>query len=175
MNARLGLNAYNNSQVYDEMDPNRLIQMLYAGCLKFLRLAKEGFHENDIPKRGENLGKAIAIISELNSSLDPEVKNESIEFLRGLYGAMLIELPKVAINNDIKVVDLAIKYIVRLKEIWETTVIGNQGKMNKNDQKNISINNGAIPLKEKIDPLSRIKNIYSESSPNEFKRRSFSA
>ncbi|MCG8565340.1 MAG: flagellar export chaperone FliS [Desulfobacterales bacterium] len=117
------LNSYQKAQVYDEIDPKKLILMLYEGAIKRIKLSRKGLQENNPRLRGENLGKAIAIISELNASLDTSVESEEIMFLAGLYNAMLVELPKVAVNNDVKTLDRAEKYLMELKRIWETTVM----------------------------------------------------
>ena len=120
--------AYNQAQVYEDMDPQTLILMLFQGALRFLNLAKEGVEQNDPKKRGENIGKVIAIVAELNSSLKTDIKDEGVEFVKGLYVSILKELPKVSMNNDIKIVNTTIAYITRLKEIWENDVM----KQNKN-------------------------------------------
>lgn len=117
------LNSYQKAQLYDEMDPNRLILMLYEGAIKRIKLARKGVENKDPKQRGENLGKAIAIVSELNASLDENIKTEEIQFLKGLYAAMLVELPKVSVTNDITVLDRTEKYLAELKRIWETTVM----------------------------------------------------
>lgn len=168
-----GYKTYNNSQVYEGMDPNHLIQMLYAGCLKFLNLAKEGIESNDIPKRGENLGKAIAIISELNSCLDSKVKDESIEFLRGLYSAMLTELPKVSLSNDVKTIDTSISYITRLKEIWENDVMSKKTE-SKTNVKTENKKSGVVPLKTSNKEGDKNKRDFNYPPPK-LKRMSFSA
>ena len=115
---------------YEGMDPKHLILALYKGALDRLKLAMEGIEENSIKKRGENLSKLIAIISELNASVDTTMKDESTKFLRGLYDAMLMELPKVSINNDIKILKRTEAYILKLKEIWENDVMAEE-KANK--------------------------------------------
>lgn len=117
------LNSYQKAQVYDEIDPNKLILMLYEGAIKRIILARQGIKNADPKQRGENLGKAIAIISELNASLDENIKTEEINFLRGFYIAMLTELPKVSVNEDVTILDRAEKYLKELKRIWETTVM----------------------------------------------------
>jgi flagellar protein FliS len=117
------LNSYQKAQVYDEIDPNKLILMLYEGAIKRIKLAGEGLKNEDPKLRGENLGKAIAIISELNACLDGNIQTEEINFLRSLYTKMLIELPKVSITHDIKTLDRSEKYLAELKRIWETTVM----------------------------------------------------
>ena len=118
-----GMQKYINNH-YDGMTPEQLILMLYKGALQRLKLAKQGIEEKNIQKRGENLSKVIGIISELNASLDTEGKDESIQFLAGLYTAMLLELPKVSLNNDIEILERTERYIEKLKEIWEMNVMG---------------------------------------------------
>ncbi|MFH1155859.1 MAG: flagellar export chaperone FliS [Pseudomonadota bacterium] len=108
---------------YEGMSPEQLIQLLYKGALEHINHAIEGMKENNLKKRGEHVSKVIAIISELNSSVDPTVKDDSIEFLRGLYNAILLELPKVSLNNDMGILMLTRSYITQLKTIWENDVM----------------------------------------------------
>ena len=123
MGPQYQVNNYLNNH-YEGMDPKQLILLLYKGALKRIDLAKEGLIENDIKKRGENISKVIAIISELHASLDPDMKDESTEFLRGLYESMLMELPKVSLNNDIQILERTEKYIAKLTDIWINDVMG---------------------------------------------------
>lgn len=111
------------SNHYEGMEPEQLILLLYNGALSRLRMTREGINEKDVKKKGENLSKAIAIISELNASVDSKMNDESTLFLRGLYTAILTELPKVTLNNDLKILNQAEAYIAKLKEIWETDVM----------------------------------------------------
>jgi len=112
------------SNHYEGMDPEQLILLLFNGALSRLKLTREGIIEKDIKKRGENLSKAIAIISELNASVDSNMNDESTEFLRGLYTAILIELPKVSLDNNLRILERSEAYIQKLKEIWEKDVMG---------------------------------------------------
>ncbi len=123
MSSTANMNIYLNNH-YEGMTPEKLIQMLYKGALRNLSLAREGIIENNPKKRGEHLSRTIAIVSELYSSLNPEMTDESTQFLRGLYSNMLVELPKISINNDIKTLDLAYSYLERLNQIWENEVMG---------------------------------------------------
>ena len=124
MSAATNMNTYLNNH-YQGKTPEQLIQMLYKGALRNITLAKQGIDENNPRKRGEHLGKAIAIITELYTSLDTEIKDESIQFLRELYSNMLTELPKVSLSNDPKALDLTYSYIKQLNHIWETEVLNN--------------------------------------------------
>ena len=131
MAAAKEMNAYLNNH-YKGMSPEELIHMLYKGALKHLEYARQGVVEKNLKKRGEHLGRVISIISELNASIDPEINDDSTQFLRGLYASMLAELPKVSINNDVKTLDLATRYLKKLNEIWETQVL-NTEKQKKSD------------------------------------------
>jgi len=123
MSVAKNLNTYLNNH-YEGMTPEKLIHLLYKGALKHLTCAREGIIEKNPKKRGEHLGKVIAIVSELNASIDPTMNDESTRFLRGLYTSILTELPKVSLTNEVKTIDLAYSYLEKLNEIWETQVLG---------------------------------------------------
>ena len=127
------INSYHKAQVYDEMDPKKLVLMLYEGAIKRIVLAREGILQANPKARGENLGKAIAIIAELNACLDENNKTPEINFLRGLYAAMMTELPKVSINEDIETLNRAEKYLAELKRIWVTTVMNKENQQNQKE------------------------------------------
>ena len=116
--------AYLQAKVQPETDPKRLILMLYEGALEDLRLAKEGIEQQNARQRGEHLSRAVAIVSTLLTSLRNDTMDESIAFLRGLYQSMLVELAKVAVTHDVQVLELAFRYLERLKQIWEHDVMG---------------------------------------------------
>jgi len=123
MAASAQINSYLNNH-YEGMEQEKLILLLYQGALKRLALTREGINENNIQKRGENLSKVIAIVAELNGSLNPAMDDEGTRFLRGLYSAILMELPKVSATNDLPILERTERYLSRLKEIWETDVMG---------------------------------------------------
>jgi flagellar protein FliS len=119
------INTYLNNH-YEGMDPEQLILLLYKGALSRLKLTREGINEKNVKKKGENLSKAIAIISELNASVDSKMDDDSTHFLRGLYTAILNELQKVTLNNDLTILNRTEKYISELKNIWEKDVMAKE-------------------------------------------------
>jgi len=123
MTGNAQLQQYVNNH-FEGMSPEQLIFMLYKGALERIKLAKQGVEKNDPKIRGENIGKLIAIVAELYASLKPEMHDEGTEFLRGLYTSILMELPKVSITNDIKVLNRTEQYLSKLKDIWEKDVMG---------------------------------------------------
>lgn len=145
MVANAQVSKYLNNH-YDGMDPKQLILLLYKGAISRLRLAKEGIEEGNIKKRGENLSKAIAIISELNASVDPKANDEISQFLTSLYTAILVELPKVSLDNNTEILDRSEAYISKLTQIWENDVMANRTSPKKRP---VSTSYGTV--KEKND------------------------
>lgn len=127
MVGKKALDAYRTTEKQAEIQPVKLIHMLYERVLVHLELAEEGIREKAPKKRGENLGKAIAIITELQASIKSEDHSEAAEFLRNLYGAILVELPRVSVSQDVKILRQACSYLERLKEIWEETAMRESG------------------------------------------------
>lgn len=130
MTALAQVNTYLTNH-YEGMTPEQLILMLYNGALDRIEKTRQGIKEKNIQKRGENLSKVIAIISELNASVDPKMNDESTRFLRGLYTAILAELPKVSMTNDIVILNRTESYIKKLKQIWVTDVMGSNAGISK--------------------------------------------
>ncbi len=118
-------NAYLETQISTTEDPIKLIQMLYGGAVKFLEQAARGSMINDVKMRGEALSRSIAIIGELNASLDIEAGGETALFLRDLYMHILCELPKVNLDNDVEKIQRSLTYIRELKRMWEERVMKN--------------------------------------------------
>jgi flagellar secretion chaperone FliS len=82
------------------VDRGRLLLMLYDGCLKFLRHAKDGLENKDIPKFARFLSKAQAIISELMLTLDFEKGGEIARDLDRLYDFMLYYLTEANLEKS---------------------------------------------------------------------------
>ena len=127
MNSAKARNAYQRSEAQAQIHPVKLIHLLYERVLVHLELAEQGIAHADAKARGENLSKAIAIISELNASIKDADDSEAAGFLRGLYSSILMELPKVGISLDVEIVRQAHRYLTRLREIWESTAMKEAG------------------------------------------------
>jgi|AntRauTorckE6833_2_1112554.scaffolds.fasta_scaffold120706_1 flagellar protein FliS len=140
------MSAYRKTEVSTVTDPNKLIQMLYDGALRFLEKARQGTEKRDPRLRGENLGKAIDVLTELNACLDVEKGGETAQFLRDLYLYMIFELPKANITHDTEIIIRSMNYIKELKKIWEQTVMARPEK--KEDK------NSKFPEKEKQERKS---------------------
>jgi len=119
--------AYQQSEAQAKIHPVKLIQLMYERLLVHLEIAEGGILQKDAKLRGENLGRAIALVTELYASIKDDDESEAAGFLRGLYSSILVELPRAGLTNDVEVVRTAIRYIQRLKEIWEETAVVEAG------------------------------------------------
>jgi flagellar secretion chaperone FliS len=161
MAAHYARNAYLQAKVQPETDPKRLILMLYEGALEDLRLAKEAIEQHNARQRGEHLSRAVAIVSTLLTALDSHVTDEPITFLRGLYQAILVALSKVAVTHDVKVLELAFRYLERLKQIWEQDVIGLQAQTSAVWQQGTQ----QVALSAAAPPVVAQRSAYGHPSP----------
>lgn len=117
------LKAYREAGTQAVIHPVKLIHMMFERAVTLLDEAEKGALAGDPRQRGENVSRVIAIVNELNAALDHERGGEQAAFLAGLYESILLELPRVAIDNDVEILRRARRYMKRLKEIWEQTAM----------------------------------------------------
>lgn len=139
-------NAYRRTEKMASIHPVKLIHLMYERTIAHLDLVVEGIEEGNLLKRGENLGKVIAIITELNASIKNDDQSEAAVFLRGLYTSILVELPKVSVNNDKVVAVKARKYIQRLMETWEQTAMREYGLLDEKKNANLGESEPVQPM-----------------------------
>jgi len=100
-------------------DRLQLVVMLYDGAITFLNQAKEKMAAQDAAGKGLFIGKALDIISELNSSLNFQEGKEVAANLFHLYNFMTAHLTRANLNWDTAALDEVIKMLTQLREAWE--------------------------------------------------------
>ena len=116
-------NMYRQTQASANINPVKLIDMMYERVLLHLDLAIDGVVRKDAKLRGENLSKAIALITELSASVKEDDQTDAATFLRGLYSAILVALPTASASNNQAMLVQARKYIAELRRIWGETAM----------------------------------------------------
>jgi|GEM_PF-663508 len=165
MNAARVRNAYQKSEAQAEIHPVKLIHLMYDRVLTHLNLAEQGLLQKDVKLRGENLSKAIAIMSELNAAIKEDDNTEAADFLRGLYSAILVELPKVAISQDVEIIRRSARYILKLKSVWEETAMKEAGLSKAVDSDIVKDKGGATNMSPKVPEDEHFeKKTYSAKS-----------
>ena len=108
-------NAYKQQQILTA-PPEKLILMLYNGCLKFMREAELAIADNDVQKSHNSLVRAQNIVSELMSSLnmDYPIAKE----LMALYEYVNHQLVQANLKKDAQLIDGARTVITDIREGW---------------------------------------------------------
>ncbi len=70
----------------------QLIVLLYDGAIQSMEIARQEIQVKNIQGKARHLGRAIAIVGELNSVLDLEQGGEIARSLRRLYDYVMMEL-----------------------------------------------------------------------------------
>ncbi len=112
-----GYDAYKQNHTMVE-SPEKLIEMLYEGIIKFAALAKRAMVEKDFEKKAYYISRTSAIYVELIASLDMKGGNIA-EYLHGLYSYQLTLLTDANIKNDTTKLDEVIKVASVLLETWK--------------------------------------------------------
>ena len=115
-------NTYAQNNVGVE-SPQKLIEMLYEGILRFNTQAKRAIKDDDIEKRTYWINRSNAIFTELINSLDVKQGDISI-YLHGLYTYQLSLLTKANFENKEEYLDEVNQVVRGLLEAWrdETNV-----------------------------------------------------
>ncbi|MFB3901891.1 MAG: flagellar export chaperone FliS [Acidobacteriota bacterium] len=109
---------------YQEMevhtaDPFDLILILYKGAIRELGQASAYFASGDIEKRVARINKAIAMISELQTSLNFEKGGEIAASLDRLYTYMLRRISQANAQQDPQPVEEVVRLLSTLLSGWE--------------------------------------------------------
>ena len=117
MKNNLALNAYNQNNVQVE-SPQRLIEMLYEGVLRFNTQAKKAILDENIEKRVYWLNRSAGIFTELMNSLNLKAEGTTAAYLEGLYAFQLEQITQANMENSAEIID-KINVVVRgLLDAW---------------------------------------------------------
>ena len=112
-----------------DASPTRLVQIIFEHILSYLATASGCMQRiqdnrplNDVVAKGNAMSKAIALIDQLNSTLDMERGGQIAENLRALYGYMLNRLTLANATNDVSVVTEVVGLVTKIKSGWDQIV-----------------------------------------------------
>lgn len=119
MQNNLAYAAYNQNNLGIE-SPEKLIQMLYEGILRFISRAKKAISENNTEAKVYNLNRANAIFFELINSLDYS-QGDIAHYLSGLYTREIQLICEANAENNITKLDEVVNVVRELIEAWKET------------------------------------------------------
>lgn len=102
-----------------DADPHRLIQMLYAGAIDRIAVAKGCMQRDDIAGKGAAISKAIGIVGGLRDSVNTDMADKSLpDNLSSLYEYVTQRLTDANIKNDAAGLDEATNILKELQAGW---------------------------------------------------------
>jgi len=123
MNSAAALKQYQQTSAHSgvmDASPHRLIQMLLDGALSRILSAKASIKQNNIAKKGEQIGSAISIVEGLRASLDFNQGGDISKNLDVLYEYVNGVLLQANIKNDASLLDEAGKLLSEIKMAWDS-------------------------------------------------------
>ena len=119
---RRAINQYQAVSVKSGVEgasPHQLIQMLMAGALDKVSLAKGHMERKNIAAKGEHISWAMSIIAGLQASLDLDKGGELALNLDALYDYMIRRLTEANIHNDTAILDEVSGLMREIKSGWD--------------------------------------------------------
>jgi flagellar secretion chaperone FliS len=113
-----GIAEYKQNAV-ETQTPGRIVVLLYEGAVKFLRQAVAELEARRFVEKGQYIGKAVAILEELNGSLDMEVGGEIAQNLRQLYFFMIRRLNQANFDRNPEIIREVITLLEQLNSGWK--------------------------------------------------------
>ncbi len=108
--------AYTKVQVQSTEHKEDVVVLLFEEAIKRVRKARAGIEAGSSKDRGENISRALAIVSELDCALDRTLGLDLVDHLSGLYQYMIQQLTLATAKNDASPLD-SVESILR--ELWE--------------------------------------------------------
>lgn len=107
--------------------PLELVVMLYDGALAFMASAQQAIERGDIPARKTALSKTLAIISELQSTLNMNDGGEIAVTLDELYRWSSVRLLDATVHNDAAPIAEVEQVFRTLRDGWSAIASGSGG------------------------------------------------
>lgn len=112
-----GAQAYIQTQV-SSRSPLELVVMLYEGLIRFTGEARGAIERRDLAAKRAAMSRALAIVSELQSTLNMAEGGELAASLDNLYTYINGRLLDASMQNVIEPLDETLKLVATLRDAW---------------------------------------------------------
>jgi flagellar secretion chaperone FliS len=118
---RLSIQQYRQASVsnIDDADPHTLISIVLQHILGNIAATKGAIERKDVESKAKSLNKALALIGELQGSLDVEQGGEMAQNLAALYDYSIRTLTEANLQNSQEKLDEVAKIFINIKEGWD--------------------------------------------------------
>ena len=117
MSPNVAYATYSQNNISVE-SPEKLIEMLYEGILRFASLAKRAIETKNLEKKSYWINRTTAIFSELLCSIDYS-EGDTSHYLTGLYLHQIKCLSVANIENDASKIEEVLHVTKELLQAWK--------------------------------------------------------
>jgi flagellar protein FliS len=118
---RASIKKYRNANADNvaDADPHQLISIIFKHILANVAIASGAIARNETENKGKCLTKAIALVGELQDSLDMDQGGEISSGLFDLYDYIVRCLVQANLDNDCEKLDEVKELVTEIKEGWD--------------------------------------------------------
>lgn len=109
--------AYQQTHV-GSRSPRELVALLYDGAVQHLTVASDAVSRGDRIAKGKAIADALAIVAELQSTLNVREGGAIASSLDGLYTFVSLRLLEANAWNDVKAIDESMRVLSPLRDAW---------------------------------------------------------
>ena len=117
-----GAQHYLQTQIRSS-SPLELVVLLYDGALRASAAACDAMERKDIPTRRVAVSKTLAIIGELQNTLDMKNGGALAEQLDQLYTWMTAELVQATVHQDVRPIQGVRRVLETLRDGWQQIAV----------------------------------------------------
>ena len=118
-----GAAAYRQTSVQSS-SPLQLVVLLYDGAIKHMCAARDAMARRDLVARRDGLSRAMAIVAELQSTLNVKEGGAVAQSLDGLYVYVLDLIVQANLRNDPGPLAEAERLLAPLRDAWSQVASG---------------------------------------------------
>lgn len=118
----------------ENLSREEIVVKLYETLRIKLQAAIEEINDGNIARKAEHLSRGLAIVLELQASLDMEQGGEIAVNLNGLYNYLISDLVTANVKNDTQKIKDALKVVEPLLEAWTEIARGKKQEARQEDE-----------------------------------------
>ena len=115
------VNRYRENQIMTA-SREQILLALYDGAIRFAQQACDAIAARDPAAKGKAIGRAIAIVGELNGTLDHGKAPELCANLSSIYNYMLARLNEGSAKMQTAPIEEVIGHLQGLRETWQKAI-----------------------------------------------------